>query len=591
MKSKHLLLFAALSCVLASCALTKPASYRSDALTRKAANVFDIATMFSKGSTSADSYQLNDVELYFASEFEGAPYISLSGYGKLLSNYLLPGCTHQIMSATSMESLVLNNENKEPVYQLIVDYAKSTFTYAGEASTAIKSLTDLSESSLMVQAKIDSSLAAQGTSNGMKESFAGSKLPTYRNNNVFYLPLALLDARLGSDAGITHFYSGSTIYRYEGAAELNQSFTIGNRSLTATDEWASYFQNHGSMPKGLAYADADVFYLKMNNEYGLKSRKLGNKDFATFLKEKGIDNNGQIGSTNPTVHTQGILSALNSLDDDHTGLTSLIPWWGTSPTSITNQRGPNSTSRNQTLKTLTEKRKEIIENAGLTSKDVRVSPDQSLAVINFDSFSFAPKAYVPGTKVLIPEIADQDTYFYIQQKFGEIKANKNIKKVVLDMSLNGGGTLGVLYKILAYISVTNSVKGFLQRGTLGTVQMTAQVDTNGDGRYTSDDVIGSSYKIYLLLSDASFSCGNALPFYAKKQNLVTIIGQRSGGGECSVASVAFPSGISGLFSSNNHIGWYENNQFAGCEDGVNPDIALTFDEFYDLQALQTKLAD
>ena len=591
MKSKSLLLFAAFGCVLASCQLTKPATYRSDALTKQTVSAYDLATMASKGSTSADAYKLNDVDLYFASEFEGAPYMSLAGYGKLLSNYLLPGFKHQITSSLTAESLVLSNENNEPVYQLIVDYSKSTFLYAGEASAALTSLVDYSRTSLFLQAEIASSVAAQGTTTGTKEYFGEGKLPTYKNNGVFYLPLALWDARIGSSAGVTHFYSGSMLYRYEGAAQLVNKFSIGNRSVVASEGWGAYYQNHGRMPKGLAYADADVFYFKMSNEYGLRSRKLGSKGFATYLKEKNIDNNGQIGSQNPIAHAQAIVNALNILDDDHTGVSSVAPWWGQGAGALTSQRGPNSVSRNQTLKTLTQKRKAVLDGEGLTEKDVRISADQSLAVINFNAFNFAMEAYVPGTRELSPDIADQDTFFYLQKQFQTIKANKSITKVVLDMSLNGGGTIGVLYKILAYISPSNSAKGFLQRGTVGTVQMTTRVDTNNDGRYTVDDVVGHSYKIYLLLSDASFSCGNALPFFAKKQNFVTIVGQKSGGGECSVSSVSLPSGIIALFSSTTHSGWYDNGNFEGCEDGVVPDISLTFDEFYSLQSLQSKLID
>ncbi len=61
------------------------------------------------------------------------------------------------------------------------------------------------------------------------------------------------------------------------------------------------------------------------------------------------------------------------------------------------------------------------------------------------------------------------------------------------------------------------------------------VDTNLDGKFDARDGFGGQYDFYVLTSGFSYSCGNAMPFFAQVDGLAKIIGEQPGGCDCSVA--------------------------------------------------------
>ena len=583
MKARQLMAIVLLSGLLLSCQLTKKTSsfvvsFQTCEFEKRSTPVYDIATMNGHSSTNAEMYKLEDVDLYFNPEFEEAPYITLGDYAKLLSSYFRPQCKYEVLKEGNEEMLALYEEHGEPVYQIIVNYAKASFTYAGDPSPIIKPTSEDEGLDISKYAKITADWAKLD-SIATEESFANNNLPIFRNARIFYLPLALWEARVGTSANVHHFYSGESLFRYEEAAQLKQQMVVGAKIVTPTDYWTNYALNHGGMPNGIALSDADVFYYKMNNSYGLRQRKIGSAAYQEYYKEQLIDDRKQLNSTDPTIHTQAILSALNVLDDDHTGVTSFAPWWGENGDGLSDVRGPNSVARSALAELLTEKRQEAFQNDGVALDGIRISRNRSLAFFSFDSFSIEPEVYKNGVSRASEELKERDTYCYISKRLSAIMEMRTVNKVIIDISLNGGGVVAVLYKLLSLLNTSITSTTFMQQGSNGVVRVV-----------TSNEFNYRQLKFFLLTSNVSFSCGNALPFYAKKQRTATIIGQKTGGGECALEETYLPSGIHFVHSSNNHIGWYtDSNGFEGCEDGVEPAIELSYDEFYDLGVLQTKV--
>ena len=77
----------------------------------------------------------------------------------------------------------------------------------------------------------------------------------------------------------------------------------------------------------------------------------------------------------------------------------------------------------------------------------------------------------------------------------------------------------------------------------------------------------------------SYSAANAYAYYAKKDDIATIIGRKTGGGECAVSIHYLPNSQYVYHSSNLHIGFYNESEgkFYGNEAGVEPDIY--FDDY------------
>ena len=192
------------------------------------------------------------------------------------------------------------------------------------------------------------------------------------------------------------------------------------------------------------------------------------------------------------------------------------------------------------------------------------------------------------------ELAQNESYYHLLNRIKKIEAKGGVENIVIDMSTNGGGTLGVLDKIASLFAKTNGFETFTYNDKTGVINGTkTYIDTNYDGKFDDTDVYGNKFNFFLLTSPCSFSCGNALPFFCGLAKTATIIGQRSGGGECSVTTSQMGSLKSFTHSSNTHIMAYkteivdkkEVTTQVFAEDGaeVSGFYEFGYENFYDFQ--------
>ena len=584
MKKLYNLLIPVASIALSSCVFGgKTTSFNTDALTHASISAYNIIEMANDDDFTRKNHKMGALDVYFADDLEGVPLLSLSEYAKLLSFSFYDGYTYDISSQGKEASLTVVNDKEEAVYQVFVNYTYATMTYVGSLSNAANNYIDLDQASLMLRTKIESDWEWVNSYYSV-DSFETMRIPTHLFGSDYFLPLSLWEISLGVQAGIHHFYSGEAIYRYDGPEQLGKTFEKEDgESSSAVSYWENYFEEKKAMPAGIATASGDAFNFAMTNSYGLKERKMGKQSVEQYFSkyEEGLY------ATDPDTHVQSVLSSLNSLDDDHTGLTSLAYWWGESADKLSSRRGQRSIARSQTMTALQQRRKAALNVDTNTMGAVNYSSDGPLAMISFDAFVYSLNAFDQGK--IRDDLASEDTYFYLIETLQAIKARGNVKNVVLDLSVNGGGVVGTMLSILPLLSADNQATAFMLYGKMGNaINIYVQSDSTGNNVYDADDVFGDDFRVSILVGDASFSCGNALPFFAKKQGLATIIGQRSGGGECAVEEATLPSGHTFLYSSSTHFGWC-NGDFEGDEDGVAPDIELSYDQFYDLDAIQQKL--
>ena len=214
----------------------------------------------------------------------------------------------------------------------------------------------------------------------------------------------------------------------------------------------------------------------------------------------------------------------------------------------------------------------------------------------FDSFVFGNKEDVFNNdgSVNYSSACKVDTYFNLIDKLHEIKNHGGVENVVLDISTNGGGVLGVMMKVMALISNNDSSTiSYMDEPTKQAVEAYIRVDINDDKLYNTDDCFGDDFNFYILTSDCSFSCANAFPCFAKTNNSAKIIGEKSGGGECAVAIHFLPNSQYIYHSSNLHLGYYDGitNSFTGFESGAEPDIVLDKTiSWYDVDYLNESIA-
>lgn len=174
--------------------------------------------------------------------------------------------------------------------------------------------------------------------------------------------------------------------------------------------------------------------------------------------------------------------------------------------------------------------------------------DASIAVVHITGFS-----------------KDDDSNVDTARDFGlaldEIQALGTVNKIVVDLSCNGGGTIGIALQILGYMT-EDPITVYSKNPT----DLTEETWTT-----TSTAVAVTDVEWYIMTSPMTFSAANLVTSIAKDQGLATIIGQQSSGGACSVAYVYLPDGTIVNMSSD----WMlTNDQFESIESGIPVDIEV-----------------
>ncbi|MBQ9420512.1 MAG: hypothetical protein IJU30_01975 [Lachnospiraceae bacterium] len=227
--------------------------------------------------------------------------------------------------------------------------------------------------------------------------------------------------------------------------------------------------------------------------------------------------------------------------------------------------------------------------------DRRLDYAGDTAVIYFSSFDDDtterdPSYYLDPIK---EEDEEKSTFAFFYRCFEDIQKHKRVKNVVINIADNGGGAATALVSVLGFLSKDGEVK-ITVRDMLAESYREEyyHVDTNLDGAADDADGFGGQYAFYILCSGSSYSCGNALPYFAQKEGLATIIGSAPGGGDCVVATFTDAYGRCACYSGMLKLGTMEGSRFVSDEEATVPDLNMmpsVFDVFtvpwFDVQGI------
>ncbi|WP_029608663.1 S41 family peptidase [Mycoplasma simbae] len=186
-----------------------------------------------------------------------------------------------------------------------------------------------------------------------------------------------------------------------------------------------------------------------------------------------------------------------------------------------------------------------------------------------------------------------DTYWLFDAALAKIKNSENaskIKNIVLDISLNGGGSSAALQKSLGFLT-NKPVHLYIQdRLSQKYDDLSFVTDTNRDGKYNSYDGY-TQYNWFVLAGLNTFSAANLFTHVAKADKLATVIGNKSGGGMFAILPTVLPDGTNIDISSSTAYSGKSNskptdvNELPYTEDGVEPDIYLNYEDYYSTRLL------
>lgn len=563
----------------------------------KEINVYDIDAIDSTNQLSS-GYQTT-LKAQFIEGNDYIPYVTFKQYASLYEKHFASDVTSEISEEYYATTWYVK-KGKEYHFAAIIDRSSKRIMIAGNLDGVYAENDDPRDlEALNYGLKVDSSESKILNGDGYGTyNYSRYSITTFRNNYETYYPLSLLDITFCDTTSIyfnynyKHILSTRDVDNYSAKKYLDEGV-----EYTFDTQMKANALDH-TIPSYLVNFNTEIFLYMMDNLYGLKDLK-GYYSYETYLRNRGIYS--YLNSSNGDTRGQGYADALSVLDDGHTALISINQSWGENYV-IRRRYGEEVAKRSEVGNNLFKYRKETYasyrENGQVVNKtpgkDVLYSADGKTALFSFDTFEFGKSSEVFDAKGEIASTAkDHDTYFKLIDVFNEIKAKGGVENVVLDISVNGGGVVGVMIKLLALISKNNSSNICLyQDKTTQLGVYNGKIDLNNDKEYNADECYGNDFNFYILTSPYSYSCANAFPCSAQVNGSAKIIGQKSGGGECAVAIHYLPNSEYVYHSSNLHLGSYDavNNKFNGFECGATPDISLPIDEnFFSIENLNSAI--
>lgn len=161
-----------------------------------------------------------------------------------------------------------------------------------------------------------------------------------------------------------------------------------------------------------------------------------------------------------------------------------------------------------------------------------------------------------------------------------------IENVVLDLSMNPGGSIDAAIFVLAWFLGDGDI-AFQDKNSGALSAIAYKADVNLDREFDEKDVL-TGKNLYCLISPYGFSCGNLVPAVLKDSQRVTLIGRQTSGGTSTVQYAASPWGTYFQMSSPIVMSVLKNGSLYDIDKGVAPDYYLSKNSsFYD----RTKLVD
>ncbi len=177
-------------------------------------------------------------------------------------------------------------------------------------------------------------------------------------------------------------------------------------------------------------------------------------------------------------------------------------------------------------------------------------------------------------------------FYYIAHKTeAKYSDYKDVKTILIDASCNGGGAKPAMQYVL-YLITGNGDLYYEDVHTGAKNHEFVKADLNLDGKIDINDSAyrgnffgpAASLNVAILTSFSSFSCGNALPFYAKERG-VKIIGEQSGGGSCIVGQGVTADGFPYHLSVNSRLSAQDFSKTV--ESGAEVDKSLLSGDSYE----------
>ncbi len=484
-----------------------------------------------------------EVPVYFT-ETGTIPYMDIATFMEMVNGAIdfdLLTFTEEDDIFTVAYTLEDEDENQEPIfynYEAILDFELNTFTvedfsFFGNYVKATE--TDFSDGLVF--------LGGIGNDPQLVTiPLNDYRIDLVRHNGDYMMPISILNLLFLNALYFDVYYNGDKIYGFD-------TFTALDSTSPVLTEMKTSSFNTATMALDLRHATYHFLALAFDYFYGLKNDKeiVSFYDYLETYAEKILT------GTDKTLYS-GLFSFVYGLDDLHSWHEAPGFYEATSytlPLTSLNQLGRNTQNYYQgrwAVEDLMEAAYGANPNGSpVNPPSLRLIDNNTIAVIFLKNFTVDTPDEVNALLQTLPE---------------------TVQSVVIDLSYNGGGNVGAVFRLLGYM-------------TEETIQYSSMNPADGSAAtyFYESDYVAYDYKWFVMTSSVTFSAANLMAAMAKEMGVATIIGTKSSGGAASIGLFVTPDGTIILRSTNNvfanvTVDQNENRTYTSVESGVVVDYNL-----------------
>ncbi len=393
----------------------------------------------------------------------------------------------------------------------------------------------------------------------------------YRKKDLVLLPLCVANTIFCSSHYLNLYFNGSAVYSSYFNFAMDEE--CQKEAFLTNQNWGK------AIPEDVAAMNKANFLFILDRYYGLWDSLPTTPEFLSAKESLSSTDEAEVFRAMDSI-------LMDQIDEMHTSFDSLSFYAPTSGgRSLT--FGKNRTAFLQESKELEASYKQAYPD----NEPIRYCDDTAILVSPYPIETGSSSELKDDKGNLLPDAYQKDSFYYMKEMLSRIRAHGGVKNVLIDLSRNGGGNLGALFRILGLMSdddVTYASRNRLD-GTTAVSRM--KVDADEDGDYDDADAL-ASYHWGLLTSKLTFSAANYWACYVKDHGIGKIFGEQSGGGACSIVGFVNADGSSFHISGPNAMMTFMGkNDFRSVAKGAVPDKEMDPGSFYGNDEMLDRLFD
>lgn len=448
------------------------------------------------------------IDLYFK-DGGSLAYVELSSFLKSLEGlYQTSYFSFQTMGERELDIIW---RTREATYQMKVDdEANSIWVSSMDFFQLIYSTSGTNYNFAL---KVTDAISSPG--NPVTFNLGSYGIDVYRKKDSVLLPFCVANTLFCSSHYTNLYFNGSAVY--------NAYFSFAMDEEAMKDAYSTNLTFNQSIPEDVAKMNKANFLFVLDNYYGLWD------GIPSDLESSHPGLLASLGSSDE----QKAFSAMSELiyqilDEMHSSYDSLS-FYASAQGDYSLTPGPRRKAFNEESAELEASYKAAYPN----DEPLRFEGDTAIIVSQYPIVTGSTADLKDSQGNLKEDAYTKDSFYFMKEMLSRIQRHGGVKNILLDLSRNGGGNLGAVFRMMGLMTDGQISYGNSNRMDGSSYCQIMKVDADEDGDYDDEDAY-SSYQWGLLTSGTTFSAANYLACASRSLGIAKVFGENSGGGACPI---------------------------------------------------------